>query len=103
MVHWGSTACCSRILRTVAKNSPVNTNGSQRLLAYGVAVSIGLSLLAIVVSLILTAVGVDMKSGFGPLVLTLPVFTLPLGFILIIALVIVTNIQRGRAAKDARN
>ena len=103
MVHWGSSACCSRILRTVAKNSPVNTNGSQRLLAYGVAVSIGLSLLAIVVSLILTAAGVDMKSGLGPLVLTLPVFTLPLGFILIIVLVIVTNIQRGRAAKDARN
>ena len=103
MVHWGWSACCSRILRTVAKNSPVNTNGSQRLLAYGVAVSIGLSLLAIVVSLILTAVGVDMKSGLGPLVLTLPVFTLPLGFILIIVLVIVTNIQRGRAAKDARN
>ncbi|MGV8885287.1 MAG: hypothetical protein ACOH1T_06810 [Microbacteriaceae bacterium] len=87
----------------MAKDSPVTTNGSQRLLAYGVAVAIGLSLLAIVVSLILTATGVDMKSGIGPVVLTLPIFTLPLGFLLIIVLIIVTNIQRGRAAKDARN
>jgi hypothetical protein len=87
----------------VAEKSPVNTNGSQRLLAYGVAVSIGLSLLAIAVSLALTAAGVDMTSGVGPFVLTLPIFSLPLGFVLIIALLITTNIQRGRASKDARN
>ncbi len=49
-----------------------------------------------------TALGVrDFGAGAWPVVLVLPVIGLPLGVILIITLIIVSGIRRGRAARDA--
>jgi hypothetical protein len=87
----------------VAENSPVDTNRSQRALAYGVAASIVLSLIAIALNLGFTLAGAKLPPALEPIIVSLPVFGLPLGFILIIVLLFSSVIQRGRAAKDARN
>jgi len=61
------------------------------------------SVISIFVTLGLTAAGVDMTEGIGPAVVVLPAIGLPLGFVLVVVLLITSVIQRGRAAKDVRN
>jgi len=94
---------CGLILVTVAQNSPVDTNRSQRVLAYMIASSIGLSLVAIFAILIAGGAGVDLSQGMWPVVLVLPAVGFPIGFALVIALLIVSLVRRGNATKDAGN
>ena len=94
---------CGPILVTVAQNSPVDTNRSQRVIAYMIASSIGLSLIAIFATLIAGAMSVDLSSGAWPTVVLLPLIGFPIGFILIFVLLTMSIIKRGRAAKDAGN
>lgn len=68
-----------------------------------IASSIGLSLIAIVVNLIITGLSVDKDSGVWPVIVILPTIGLPIGFILIIVLLVLSMISRSRAAKDAGN
>ena len=66
----------------------------------------GLSILAFVAVIIGTATGAGADGGFGrgvwPIVLTLPLFGLPLGFLLIIALLVMTGVRRSREARQGR-
>jgi uncharacterized membrane protein len=86
----------------VAEKTPVNVNRNERVLAYMLASAIGLSVLAIVAVIVATGAGVrDFGAGVWPAVIVLPTIGLPIGFILIIVLLVVSTVRKGRAARDA--
>ncbi|MEN9621294.1 MAG: hypothetical protein RL499_1487 [Actinomycetota bacterium] len=78
----------------------------ERSLAYMVAaiilMSIG-SLFAVLVGVNSGLTGDDFAQGVWPTVVILPLIGLPIGFMLIIVLLVVSAVRRGRAAKDASN
>lgn len=83
--------------------SPVSEHRIERLLAYMVAAAVGLSILAFAAVIIGTAVGVrDFDEGMWPSVIMLPLIGLPIGFVLMIALLVLSAVRRGRETKDAR-
>lgn len=86
---------------TVAENTPVTINRNERVLAYMVASALGLSLICIIATLIATGIGVDRSSGIWSTIVILPGIGLPIGFILIIVLLITSAVRRSRAARDA--
>lgn len=82
------------------------TNRVERILAYMVAGIIVLSLASFVAVIIATASGLDARSfssGIWPMITVLPLIGLPIGFVLIITLLVVSAVRRGRAARDAGN
>jgi hypothetical protein len=85
----------------VAENTPVTNHRNERVLAFMVASCIGLAILAVVALVIGSAASVDFGTGIWPTVGLLPLVALPLAFILIIVLVIVSSIRRVRASRDA--
>lgn len=93
-----------RILRSVTNQTPSTTSRLERILAYMVAGVVGLSILAFLTVIIGTAMGVGDNDGFSqgiwPTVLTLPLFGLPLGFVLIIVLLTVSIARRSREARQ---
>lgn len=81
-------------------------NRVERVLAYMVAGIIVLSLASFVAVIIATASGLDPRgfaSGVWPVITLLPLIGLPIGFVLIITLLVVSAVRRGRAARDAGN
>jgi len=89
---------------TVAENNPVDVNRNERILAYMVASAIGLSIIAIIAVIAGTGFGVkDFDEGIWPVLIVLPSIGLPIGVLLLIALVIVIAVRKSRAAKDAGN
>ena len=76
---------------------------AERILAYMFVAIVGLSILAFIAVMIGTAVGAGENDGFSqgiwPLVLTLPLFGLPIAFLLLIALLIVNGVRRARAGR----
>ncbi len=70
-----------------------------------VAATIGMSILAFIAIIIGTALGAGNDGGLGkgvwPVVYILPAIGLPIGFVLIIVLLVTTAVRRGRAAKGA--
>ncbi len=88
----------------MANDTPILGNQLERTLAFMVAASIGLSILSFVAVIIGTAVGVrDFSQGIWPVAIVLPAIGLPLGLLLVIAVIIISGIRRGREARDARN
>ena len=68
-----------------------------------VASAVGLSVIAIIAIIVGTGVGVrNFGEGVWPLVFTLPLVGLPIGLALVIALIIISGLRRGREARDAR-
>ncbi len=68
-----------------------------------VAAAIGLSVIAFLSVIIGTGVGVrEFSSGVWPVVIVMPAIGLPIGLMLMIALLIVSAQRRGREARDAR-
>jgi heme/copper-type cytochrome/quinol oxidase subunit 2 len=98
----GGTYCAS-ILVTVAENTPVTVNRTERVLTFMVASSLGLSVLAIIAIVIAGMAGVNTREGVWLTVLVLPPIGLIFGVIFIIAFVVVSAIRRSRAARDAAN
>ncbi len=68
-----------------------------------VASSIGLAVLSIFAILIATIAQADLSGGLWPVVRVLPLVGLPIGFLMLISLIVISAIRRGREAKDARN
>ena len=68
-----------------------------------VASVVGLSILAFLAVIIATAMGVGANNGFSrgiwPPIFILPLYGLPLGFVLIIVLIISVGVRRSRAAR----
>ena len=88
------------------EESFIMSNRVERVLAYMVAAVILMSLASFVALIIATGVGLgreDFGSGIWPFVTIMPLIGLPIGFVLIIALLVVSAVRRGRAAKDAGN
>ena len=88
-------------MTTQTPNDPARL---EKILAYMVAGVVGLSILAFLAVILGTAVGVGDNDGFSkgvwPAVLTLPLFGLPIGFLLVITLMIVSGLRRAREARQ---
>ncbi|QTX04002.1 hypothetical protein [Agromyces archimandritae] len=86
--------------------TPMTDNRAERVLAYMVAATIGLSIAAFLAVLIGTMAGAGADDGFSqgvwPYVLMLPIFGLPIGFVLIVVLLIVNMTRRRREGGPAR-
>ncbi len=71
-----------------------------------VASVVGLSILAFIAVIIATAMGVGQNDGFSrgiwPPIFILPLYGLPIGFVLIIVLIISVGVRRSRAARRDR-
>jgi surface polysaccharide O-acyltransferase-like enzyme len=93
----------ARILVIVAKNTPVTDNRTERALAYMIASSFGISVLAMIAVFIGRNAGIDFSSGPLLTVTVLPFVGLVLAAVLIIARIVVILVKRSRAAKDAAN
>lgn len=86
----------------MAENSPIIDNRAERVLAFMVAASIGMSILAFLAIIIATVAGVtNFAEGVWPVIIVLPLVGLPIGLVLMITLFIVSAIRRGRESKDA--
>ena len=75
---------------------------AQRVLAYMMASMIGASILALFALVFANVIGVDaagFASGAWPVVLVLPLYALPVGFLFFIALIIIVARTRAREAK----
>lgn len=73
-----------------------------RVLAYTALALAAASIICFFAIIIGTATGMDQRSfgtGVWPLIGALPLFGLPLAFVLIIALLIITFVRKGRANK----
>ena len=90
----------------MTQQTPQAASRVQRILSYIVAALVVVSLLCIVAILIGTAAGGFAQQGGGqgiwPTVFLLPLIALPIAFVLLIVLLIVSARARGKAAKDAR-
>jgi hypothetical protein len=84
----------------VAEKPPVNTNRTERVLAYMILSTFVVSIIAIFAALIGVGSGADGSSGIWPFIVIMPSVGLPITFLLIIALVITSAVRRGRAARD---
>ncbi|MDN4615976.1 hypothetical protein P5G50_16115 [Leifsonia sp. F6_8S_P_1B] len=89
----------------MTQQTPSPTSRLQRVLSYIAAALVIVSLVCIAAILIGTAVNgfAQQSSGQGlwPAVFTFPLIALPIAFVLIIVLIIVSGRQRSRAAKEA--
>jgi hypothetical protein len=86
----------------VANQTPITDHRAERVLAFMVASAIGLSIIAFLAVIIGTATGVtDFSGGVWPVAIVLPAIGLPIGLVLMIALIIVSGLRRGREARDA--
>lgn len=91
------------ILSFVTNTTPPAPGRVQRILAYMIASAVGVAVVSFVAVIIATAAGVrDFGEGVWPFVYMLVPVALVFGFVLLIALLIVTAVQRSRASKDAR-
>lgn len=94
------------ILGGVTTQTPHNPGRIERILAYMVAGVVGLSILAFVAIIVGTVAGVGDNGGFSqgpwPIIFTLPYVGLPVGFVAIVALMLITGIRRSREARQNR-
>jgi hypothetical protein len=89
---------------TVAQKNPVNVNRNERIIAYMLASAIGASILSIIAIIAATGLGVrNFGEGVWPVVIMLPYVGLPIGFLLVITLLVLSGIRKSRAARDDRN
>lgn len=87
----------------VANDTPIANQRVERVLAYMVAAAVGLSVVAFLAVIVATAAGVrDFSGGIWPLAIMLPAVGLPIGLLLMIALLATSAIRRSRESKDAR-
>lgn len=87
----------------VSDSGPITQHRAERVLAFMFVGIIGISILAFIAVMIGTLAGAGADDGFSqgvwPIVLTLPLFGLPIAFLLLIALLIVNGVRRTRASR----
>ncbi|WP_241979529.1 hypothetical protein [Cryobacterium suzukii] len=90
----------------MTNQTPQTVSRLERVLAYMVASVVGLSILAFIAVIIATAMGVGQNDGFSrgiwPPIFILPLYGLPIGFVLIIVLIISVGVRRSREARRNR-
>ena len=88
----------------VSDSGPVIEHRAERVLAFMVAAVVGLSIVAFIAVIIGTAAGAGDDSGFSeppwPLIIMLPWFGLPIGFALLIVLLILNWVRRSRESRS---
>ena len=86
----------------MTSSTPVGGHRLERILAVLVAVAVGVSIVSFLAVIIGTAAGErDFGGGLWPTVIMTPLLGLPLGFLLLVTLLIVSAVRRGRETKDA--
>ena len=86
----------------MADNTAAPLTRTERILAYMIASIGGLSLLAIIAIIIVSASGIDTSEGPWLTIAVFPTFGLPVAFILIIVFAVLGIVRRRRdAAHDA--
>lgn len=97
---------CAHYPWLVTNQTPQTSGRIERILAYMVAGVVGLSILAFLAVIIGTVAGVGANGGFGmgvwPFVFMFPAIGLPVGFVAIITLMVLTGIRRSREARQNR-
>jgi Zn-dependent protease with chaperone function len=87
----------------VSESGRITEHRAERILAYMFVGVIGLSIVAFLAIMFGTLAGAGENDGFSqgvwPLVLTLPLFGLPLAFLLLIALLVVNGVRRSRESR----
>ncbi|HEV7565079.1 MAG: hypothetical protein QOD05_12 [Microbacteriaceae bacterium] len=90
----------------MTQETPQSASRLQRTLAFIIGGLVLASLLAIAAVIAGTAFGVGSNNGFShgvwPTILVLPLIALPIGFILMIVLLIVSGTRRSRANREAQ-
>ncbi|QEO09387.1 hypothetical protein [Protaetiibacter larvae] len=82
------------------ENAPVPLNRIERVLTVWIATIVGLSILAIVITIIGNASGAEMASGIWPALVLVGYIGLPIAFVLILVFLVVTTVRRRRLARD---
>ena len=86
----------------MSESGRITEHRAERILAYMFIGVIGLSIICFFAVMIATFSGVsreEMGTGIWPLVVSLPLFGLPLAFVLLIALLIINGVRRARASR----
>jgi len=84
----------------VANDTPVPLNRIERILRNMIASAAGLSIIAIVATIVAGFARIDVNQGIWPVVVVLPFIGLTLAFVLIIAFLIVSIVRRRRLARE---
>lgn len=84
----------------MANNTAVPLNRIERVLAAMIASSAGLSILAIIATIIAGLAAVDLSAGVWPVVAVLPLIGLSLAFVLVIVFLVVSVVRRRRIAQS---
>lgn len=86
--------------------TPPASDRVERVLAYAIAALVVLSLVSFIADIAGTVGGAADNNGFGeglwPVVLIFPLVALPLGFVLVITLLVTSFVRRGREARTNR-
>jgi hypothetical protein len=83
----------------VPENAPVPLNRTERVLAAMIAGIVGISIIAIVATMIGAGSGADMSGGVWPTVVLIGYIGLPLAFLLIVAFLVTSTTRRRRLAR----
>ncbi|MGL4339067.1 MAG: multidrug ABC transporter ATPase [Rhodoglobus sp.] len=88
----------------MAQNTPITAHRSERILAFMIASIVGLSVVAFLAIIIGTMAGVrDFGDGVWPVVFLLPSLGLPIGLVLMVVLIVMSSLRRGRETRNANN
>ena len=84
----------------MANDTPVPLNRIERILRNMIASSAGLSILAILATIVAGFARIDVSQGIWPVVLVLPFIGLTFAFLLVIAFLVVSIVRRRRLARE---
>ena len=84
----------------MANDTPVPLNRIERILRNMIASAAGLSILAIIATIVANLAGVDTREGVWLTVAVLPFVGLTIALVLIIVFLIVSVLRRRRLARD---
>ncbi|MCS0498825.1 multidrug ABC transporter ATPase [Protaetiibacter mangrovi] len=82
------------------ENAPVPLNRIERVLAAMIAAIVGISIIAIVATMIAASSGAEMSGGIWPALVLVGYIGLPLAFLLIVAFLVVSTVRRRRLDRD---
>ena len=85
----------------MANDTPVPLNRIERILRNMIASAAGLSILAIIATIVAGFARINVNEGIWPVIVVLPFIGLTLAFVLIIAFLILSIVRRRRLAKEA--
>jgi len=86
----------------VANDTAVPLNRIERILRNMIASSAGLSIIAIIATIIARSAGVDTREGVWLTIAVLPFIGLTIALVLIIVFIVVSVVRRRRLARDDR-